>query len=50
MRDLSCNVGADEIVIVARTRGDAAIELWEAGRNTELMASAFARTVRIVKE
>ena len=50
VRELTCNVGAAEIVITARTRGDAAIELWEAGRNTDLMESALGRKVRIVKE
>lgn len=50
VRALTCNIGSEEIVIAARTRGDAAIELWEAGRNTELLESAFGRTVRIAKE
>jgi len=50
VRALTCNVGAAEIVIAARIRGDAAIELWEAGRNTNLLEAAFGRVVRIVKE
>ncbi|MCL5996057.1 MAG: Ppx/GppA family phosphatase, partial [Chloroflexi bacterium] len=50
VRNLTCNIGADEIVIAARTRGDAAIELWEANRNVALMEKAFGRAIRIVKE
>ncbi|MCL4507514.1 MAG: Ppx/GppA family phosphatase [Chloroflexi bacterium] len=50
VRQLTCNIGAAEIVIAARTRGDASIELWEAGRNTGLLESVFNRSIRLVKE
>ena len=50
VRRLTCFVGDKEILITAGTRGDAAIELWEANRNTALMEETLGRTVHIVKE
>jgi exopolyphosphatase/guanosine-5'-triphosphate,3'-diphosphate pyrophosphatase len=49
VRELTCHVSASEIVIRARTRGDADIELWEAERNTGLMEDALQRHVKIVR-